>query len=309
MIKIEIFPISIVLFLNFIYNHSKSGWMFMASKYKNNSFKYILCIIIFFIFGTIIGFIGTKYVLESKKESVVNEDSSGIVDITDTSEYQATIEKLHAFVKDSSIFYSTLGFNPQTVDNNFKLDYAFQIVMASKVYTTETINAISWDSEVCPYDFLVDILDTGQSTGGCTVYRILRDSINNAYSSTFSGSTLEITDFNSSDGKRCLLEESGYICGVVSREVSSGVLTPKFSVNKVLKDEDGTIKIYDRGYLEDTRSHVVNPDDGIDHYYLHSADSMDYYYELRSADNFTFVHEFKLDENRNYYYVQSYLEK
>ncbi len=281
----------------------------MASKYKNNSLKYIICILIFFVLGTIIGIIGTKSLLESNHDSKDVPSSTGQIDITDSSEYQATIEKLHASVKDNIIYYSTLGFNPLTADNIFKLDYAFQIVMESEAYSTETINAIAWDSQVCAYDFLVDLLDTGQSTGGCTVYRILRDSISNAYASAFLGGTLEIADFNTTDGKRCLLEEPGYICGIVTRDVPTGTLTPKFTVVKVLRDEDGTIKIYDKGYLEDNRSHIVNPEDGIDHYYLHSTDSIDYYYELKSADNLTFVHEFKLDENRNYYYVQSYLDR
>ena len=76
----------------------------MASKYKNNSLKYIICILIFFVLGTIIGIIGTKSLLESNHDSKDVPSSTGQIDITDSSEYQATIEKLHASVKDNIIY-------------------------------------------------------------------------------------------------------------------------------------------------------------------------------------------------------------
>lgn len=280
----------------------------MEEVSRNNSIKYILCIIFFFFLGCAIGIIGTKKFLNTKTNEKQSNPTTGVVDITESSEYQATIEKLHAIVNKDSIYYSSLGFDPISADNDFKLKFAFSSVFSNQNYTTESWYAIDWFSGVCANDFLVDLLETGQSTGGCTLYRMAPDVIRNAYMTTFPQATLETVEFLTNDGKRCFLDEYGYLCGTVTRDVVTGELTPKFSIVKVLRDEDGTIRIYDKGYLEDNRSNVVNPDDGIDHYYLHSSDSIDYYYELKSADNLTFVHEFQLDENRNYYYVKSYLE-
>lgn len=280
----------------------------MEEVNKNNSIKYIICIILFFVIGVGIGIIGAKKFLESKKEEKDVTPSNGISDITESPEYQATIEKLHNMVNKNSLYYSTNGFDPMLIDNDTKLKYAFSTLFTNQEYTTETWYAIDWNLGVCANDFLVDLLNTGQSSGGCTIYRIAPDTVKNTFIKSFTQASIDVVEFLTNDGKKCMLDANGYFCGTITRDQITGELKPKFTITKVLRDEDGTITIFDKGYLEDTRSMVVNPDDGIDHYYLHSSDSKDYYYELKSADNLTFVHEFKLDQNRNYYYVKSYLD-
>ena len=54
--------------------------------------------------------------------------------------------------------------------------------------------------------------------------------------------------------------------------------------------------------MVDTRSNIIDPNDGHDNYYLHSSDSNIYYYELKSADNLVFAHTYIMGEDGNYKY-------
>ena len=107
----------------------------------------------------------------------------------------------------------------------------------------------------------------------------------------------------------CVSDGDFIICGnVVDNSGITGALESKFSVIKVTKDEDGSINIYEKGYLVDNRSNVIASGQ-YENYYLHSSDSDAYYSELRNADNLTFVHKFKTDDKKNYYYVSTVLYK
>ena len=105
------------------------------------------------------------------------------------------------------------------------------------------------------------------------------------------------------------MQNNLYICGNIANNNVTGDLESKFTILKVTKDLDGTIKIYEKGYLLDNRSNVKAQHPGYDNIYLHSTDSTEYYYELRNADNLTFVHTFKENDNQEYYYVGTMLEK
>jgi hypothetical protein len=127
------------------------------------------------------------------------------------------------------------------------------------------------------------------------------------YKKMFNRTDLEALEFYLADTKKCVVVGEYYYCGDATALTGvTGSLDTRFSIEKVIKDNKGNIYIYDKGYLIDNRSSVVRTE-GINNYYLHAADSKDYYFELKSADNYTFKHTFKLGEDNNYYYVQSEL--
>lgn len=286
------------------------------SKKGNNTIKYIIFSLVFFVLGLLLGVVCTNKVLQSKdKEKTDVVEEKDVVDITDSDDYKNTITKLLNILNKNTIFYNSNGVSLLTMANDTKLNIVYDYIINNKTISTEEIDAVSWTATVCNHDFLVKYAQnadgTNYNTGKCDVQRISFDLMNDTYQELFNDINIDLTQpFLVSNSKKCEVEETGYVCGtILDNSGITGTLESKFNVEKVTKEKDGTIKIYEKGYLVDTRSNIVNPDDGYDNYYLHSSDSTAYYYELRSADNYTFIHTFKLNEKNNYYYVDTILQK
>ena len=286
------------------------------NKKKSPVLKNILLFVIFFILGGVLGYFATTKYLDSKKEEVVSENSS-ITDITENSEYAKTIETLHNFILSNTIFYNSKGVDASSINNNVKLGMIYNNIMNDKsLFSVETIPTIRDDSgwyTTCANEFTSN-LNNGNaldSTNVCSVNRISKDNIIKISKNLFNNEVLDLSvSFNPVNNIKCVVDNQSYLCGTisVSNEVT-GELKPKFEIKKVTIDLDGNLKIYDKGYLADTRSDKINQNGQYDNYYLHSSDSTAYYYELKSADNLTFVHTFKTDNNKDYYYVSSKVEK
>ena len=287
-----------------------------SKKKSNNKFKYIIFSIIFFLVGLSIGVVGASRYLSSKdKEAEKTVTESGPLDITEDKDYQATIEKLLKIMNKNVAFYKSTGLSMGTMSNDTKVKLVYDYLLSNNKVFDEKLDAVSWTATVCNYDFLTEYASnadgTTYNTGYCNIQRINLSDINTTYQELFNDNTINLYEpvFIAS-GKKCVTEGESFLCGKVQDFTGvTGSLDSKFEVIKVTKDDEGTIKIYEKGYLVDTRSNIVNPNDGYDNYYLHSSDSNAYYYELRSADNLTFIHTFKLNEKNNYYYLYTVLEK
>ncbi len=286
------------------------------TKKGSSVFKNILLFILFFILGGVLGYFGTTKYLDSKKDNTV-EDTSSITDITDNTEYAKTIEQLHNFVLSNTNFYDSKGVDASSISNDIKLSLIYNDLINDKsMFTVETIPTVRDDSgwyTTCAYGFTSN-LNNGNaldSTNTCSINRIVKENIIKTSKKLFNNEILDLSvSFNPSNNIKCEVDNQNYICGTVSstNEVT-GELKPKFEIKKVTLDLDGNLKIYDKGYLVDTRSDKINQNGQYDNYYLHSSDSTSYYYELKSSDNLTFVHTFKSDDNKNFYYVSSKVEK
>lgn len=284
-----------------------------TDKPKMNSLvKHIVLVVIFLGLGIFIGIYGTSKYLESKDSIDEENVDSWPLEITSKAEYNEQIETLYSMVKGNAKFYSTTGFDYSTLSDVDKLTYIYNSLVANSVGETTTIDSIYYGSSVCNYGFSTDPASTDISVSNiCTLVKISKEEFTKAALSLFNDKVLNVeVEFSPADGKKCIVENDYYLCGNVNVDNAiTGDLESKFEILKVTKDKDDTIKIYDKGYLVDKRSNVVNPNDGIDNYYLHSSDSTQYYYELKSADNLTFVHMFKKNENGKYYFVSSSLYK
>lgn len=280
---------------------------------KSYTSRYVILFVIFFVIGTTLGLVATYKYLQSKDTDSDETAITGPIDITNDKDYLSTIDKLYDTVNGHTSFYETSGVDPATWNNYNKLNYVYNILVDENKYTLEPWNHTWLGSGVCYGDFIADIATNADGSTytsyACTIKRFSIEDFVNKYNSIFRNSSIDTNvEFYPENGTKCFVDNGTYVCGTVNRDIT-GRLISKFEILKVIKEEDGTIKIYDKGYLQDTRSNINNPDDGYDNYYLHSADSKDYYYELRSADNLTFIHTFKLDDNNNYYYWNTVMEK
>ena len=286
------------------------------NKKSSSAVRNIMLFIIFFIFGGVLGYFGTTKYLDSKKDITV-EDTSSVTDITENSEYAKIIETLHNFVLSDINFYNSKGVDASSINNDVKLTLIYNSIINDKtMFTTETIPTVRDDSgwyTTCANEFTSN-LNNGNaldSTNTCSINRINKDNIIKTSKKMFNNEVLDLSvGFNPKNNMKCVVDNQSYICGTisVSNDVT-GELKPKFDIKKVTLDLDGNLKIYDKGYLVDTRSDKINQNGQYDNYYLHSSDSTSYYYELKSSDNLTFVHTFKTDNNKDYYYVSSEVEK
>ena len=274
---------------------------------KNNTFLYILIIIIFLGVGITAGVYGTKKFLNSNEEDdTPGEVIDGPMDITESKEYSAIINKLHASLGDNSIYYSSKGLSLETMDNSTKLTLMYNFVTTNSMGTSEELEWLFWGATTCENDFIVDpVTSDGTSSQKCTIYRIPTKNFTESFQTLFHSNAIDTSvNFNPSVNTTCLLKDSDYLCGKVNDTVVTGSLSAKFTIQKVTLEDD-VISIYDKGYLLDTRSNKVNSNDGYQNHYLHTADSTNYYYELKNADNVTFRHDFKKADDNNYYYVSS----
>ena len=284
-------------------------------KKKNNTFKYIIIFVIFFAIGVSGGIFGAiKYKEYKEEKDYVPEEiiDQGPKDITEEKESQELINSLYSVINGNVMFYTTKGVSVSTMDNTSKLTLVYNYLNANKIGTSETLQSAWIGSFTCFNEsFITDSSDNPLvSTNKCTVTRINKNEFINANKKLFNDEILDTSvSFSPIKGKNCVVDGESYLCGnIADNSGITGELESKFTIEKVTKSDDGTVEIYEKGYLVDKRSNINNPNDQYDNYYLHSSDSTEYYYELKSADNLTFKHTFK-SINNNYYYVSTELVK
>ena len=280
---------------------------------SNNFFKYFIFFILFMGIGVALGIFGTKKYMEYKDSKKPEEKviEAGPEDITNVDEYADLINKLHSFVVEYPIFYTTQGVRVENMSNNDRLMMAYDYVNKDNKITEEKITATRGEDNCFDTFALDDSTNIWLRDNGCTVKKVESELLKTKNKEIFNDELIDTTTtFVNSDGKFCMVSEGKfYLCGNKLNETpSEGKLESKFSVIKATKDE-GVIVLYEKGYLLDNRTQATSLIGGHDKYYLHSADSKDYYYELKNADNLTFKHTFKTTDRINYYYVSTELFK
>lgn len=269
---------------------------------KSNTFKYIIIFILFLAVGVVIGFYGTTRYFEQKEEEG-NSSAPEIKEITEDSVYQDTIKELYSVVNSNTVFYSSEGLKIADLNNYSKLSLVLQYMDTKSMYEKEALNKNELGN--CEYGFVLDPSGTANIPSlVCTVYKYKKADITSVSKKVYNTDIETNNNFVPEVGRSCVSVEDEYICGNTATP-QSGALEIKFDIQKVMLDPNGTIEIYDKGYLADRRAGVDDPNDQYDNYYLHTSDSTNYYYELKSADNVTFKHTFKTDDNTNYYYVST----
>ncbi len=288
-----------------------------TKKDKSNKhlFRNILLFIIFLIVGVVVGYFGTTKYLEYR-ENEQNVDNNNVdnepVDITEDEQSKELISLLYDSIEGNPMFYSTQGVDVSKMDNNTKLSLIYEYLVNNQHGTSENIDALWYDANTCSYEFQInEITDPYNPSYICSVLRLDKSLFKQISKKLYNDESVEVSsEFIPVDGKKCVTDinnENNYLCGNIAKSSDiTGSLESKFTIIKVTKDENGTISIYEKGYLVDKRSNVG---DQYDNYYLHSSDSTDYYFELKSADNLTFKHTFKTNDRLNYYYVSSELVK
>ncbi len=286
-------------------------------KKGGNLFKYILLFILFLVIGLGIGVLGTIKFLDMK-DNENEKDNQQVVDdgpkdITEDKNSQVLINNLGNMLNHDIRMYSTKGLNVSTMDNTTKLILVYNYYVKNNKIVNEVLTSEWLGATTCKDNtFITDPSDnTMVSSNQCTVFRIQRSALMDINKKLFNDEVLDTSvPFNPVNGKSCVIDGETYLCGnVLNNAGYTGALESRFEIKKVTKADDGTIEVYEKGYLIDLRSHVNNPNDAYDNYYLHSSDSRDYYYELKSADNLTFKHTYKTTDKENYYYVSSELVK
>lgn len=281
---------------------------------KSSNFKYILFFVVFFIAGMALGILGAKKFLVKEDEPqatpVVVEEKEK--DISNAPEYQDTIIYLKNLIDKNPIYYRSTGVDASQLSNDEKLKIVYEYVVRDTNLEPAIDYPISWESQECNGGLLVDLNANDNGTtynaGFCTYYVLPINKVMDSYRIIFNNVNIEMATFDANEHYRCVLGEESFACGLYNRINYTGTVENNFQIRKVTLEEDGTINVYESGYLKDTRSFVNIPDDGIDNYYLHSSDSELYYYELRKDDNLTFKHVFKKDSNNKYYYVKTVVE-
>ncbi len=286
-----------------------------TEKKDKRTFKYIIIFILFLALGIGIGIWGTTKFLDFKdkdKEETPEIQDDGLIDITEDEESLVLMKSLLGTLNNNPIFYSSKGISSSTIDNTSKLILVYNNVLSKNLGVTEELATEYYGSTTCLNGFITDVGENPLvSTNKCTVTRIKKSDLMDSNKKMFNDEILDMSvNFSPVDGVNCVIDGDTYVCGNVNKTSTiTGELVGVFSIVKATKDEEGTILIYEKGYLNDKRSNVDNPNDQYDNYYLHSSDSKDYYYELKSADNLTFKHTFKTTDRQNYYYVSTELVK
>lgn len=286
-----------------------------TSKKKGSKFKYFLIFLFFIAAGVCLGIFGTTKYLEYKdqedKTPVVDE---GPLDITDNEKYTEQLEDLLSYLNADPLFYDTKGVLASKLNNTSRLILIYEYIVKNELNSTEVLQpyyfgATSCHNGVFATDSLVNT--PAESTTGCTINKIPTTLFEDINGNLFNDELIDTSVYFDIDiTRKCVLDGENYICGNV-KNISgySGALESNFEIVKATKDEDGTIEIYEKGYLHDKRSNIDNLTDQYNNYYLHSYDSKEYYYELKSSENLTFKHTFKTDDNENYYYLSTELVK
>jgi len=276
---------------------------------KNKKVKYIISFILFFAIGGLLGAFGTykSLALKDVDEEEVVEEVITEEEILKNPDYTELINNLYNYLGKDTLFYNSLGVDVNTMDNQDKLRIVYTYIINNNLYETESLSPIYYGALTCANNFNLDVIvsaDGAMSNGSsCTIYKMSQDLVIETYKKIFNSDSIDANvNFNPLSTKLCMVIDGVYNCGNVNNTTGvTGKLESKFEMISVIKKEK-EIVIYDKGYLVDTRSTVVNPDDGHDNYYLHTSDSNMYYYELKSADNITFAHSYILGEDGNYRY-------
>lgn len=315
------FAMSVDKFCLFSYNVDKNESVYSmakkekSSKKKGSKFKYVLIFLFFVVVGVALGVFGTMKYLDYKNSlddtPVVEE---GPVDISDSEKYSEQLDSLLGYLNNDPLFYSTKGVKASTLDNTSRLILIYEYIVKNELSTSEVLQPYYYGAPTCNNGiFVVDsnINSSVTTTVGCTVNRISKTLITETSLILFNDQLVDTSvNFDVNSTLKCVLDQETYICGNVQNTTGySGELESNFEIIKATKDTDGTIAIYEKGYLHDKRSYVDNLTDQYDNYYLHSSDSKEYYYELKSADNLIFKHVFKTNDLENYYYVSTELVK
>ena len=252
--------------------------------------KYIVFFLLFFIIGAAGGAFGTYKTLGIKIDNNKNEKNEIIKepkeeDITRNPDYTERIIQLYNYLSKDNIFYSSTGVNLENLSNEDKLRVTYEYIINNSLSETETLQPVYYGALTCKNNFSLDTIVSSEGVTSygniCTIYKIPIELMTSTYKKLFNNDVIDVSGpFNPKSNKTCILLDNVYNCG---------------NVNK-------TIVIYDKGYLQDTRSNIMDPNDGNENYYLHSSDSNLYYYELKSADNLVFAHTFVLSDDGNYRY-------
>lgn len=284
-------------------------------KKHGHTLRNIFIIVLFLAIGIVAGIYGTKYYLDSREvdEPDVPNVSEGPEDITESQQTKELVNSLYLMLNKDPMFYTTKGIDVTKLANSTKLSFLYKYLIDNKQGKAETLSTPYYGSNVCDYDFLTDPSEETYSST-CTITKLSRNLFKETNRKIFNDDLLDTSvEFSPENGKKCVIDsndDSSYICGNVTNESGiTGALESKFTINKVTRDEDGTIIIYEKGYLVDKRSNVLNENSQYDNYYLHSSDSDNYYFELKNADNLTFKHTFKTEDRLNYYYAGTELVK
>jgi hypothetical protein len=285
-----------------------------VDKIDKNTIRNVAIFIVFFRIGIVCGYYGaTKFLdLGEDVEENIPMNDDGIIDITDDDKYTEVIDSLLVVLDNDPAFYSTKGISVDTMENSLKLKLIYTNMINNGLGATEELGSLYYGSTSCLNGFITDVSENSLiSTNKCTIVRLSKNAILETNKKLFNDDILDTSvDFYPKNDVKCVVDVDSYVCGnVINMSNITGNLESVFSVTKVTKNEDGTIAIYEKGYLNDKRSNVNDPYDQYDNYYLHSSDSNEYYYELKSADNLTFKHIFKTTDRQNYYYVSSELVK
>ena len=281
-------------------------------KKKNKKSKYIISFLLFFFIGGVLGGFGTYKTLGMNEEKVEKvekkkEKEPDLLDITKDPDYVELINNLHDYLSKDVMFYSSTGVDIEKVSNDNKLRVTYEYMENKNLFATDTLQPSYYGSLTCMNNLSLDVIvasDGSLSNGTvCTVNTVSLENFINHYKKIFNDENIDVSQpFNPRSTKSCVIIDNSYQCGNINNSSQvTGSLDSKFEVIKAIKEKD-KITIYDKGYLVDTRSSIVNPDDGHDNYYLHSSDSTTYYYELKSSDNLTFAHTFVKDKENNYRY-------
>lgn len=276
---------------------------------SNNVFKYIFLFILFLGIGIGLGIFGAKKYLDSKKTEEEPVIQQGPEDITNVDEYKQLVNKLHGFVNQYSIFYTTKGVEASKMSNLDRLIIVYDYAKSNAKTTEEKLSAVLGTKNCLDKFALDDPNANAWNTNSCTVNKVETKMMKEFNKNLFNDDLIDVSvEFTNSQGKLCIVKENYYLCGNKKDYIDQGKLEVNFDVVKVTKDK-GTIVIYDKGYLLDNRTSTIMSNDGHDKHYLHSSDSNEFYYELKSADNLTFKHTFVTTDRVNYYYVSTELVK
>ncbi len=284
-------------------------------KDKENAplFKYLLLFILFLAIGIVVGIFGALKYIEAKNSN--NTNNTPLVDdqpedITKKEDYKDLINYLVGILDANPLFYNSNGVSINSLDNATKLTLVYNRLTKEAQGSNEVMPSVWVGATNCNYNFVTDPTDTGASSNVCTVTRYPKSLFLDTSKKIFNDGLLALdANFNPSNSRFCVVEGESFVCGnVFDASGVTGSLESKFSIVKVTREDDGTINIYEKGYLVDKRSNVLASGQ-YENYYLHSSDSTAYYYELRNADNLTFKHTFKTEDKRNYYYVSTVLSK
>lgn len=287
-----------------------------TEKFKDKEsapvFKFILLFILFLAIGIVVGIFGSLKYLESRNSENINNDviDDSPEDITKKDDYQELINNLVGILDANPLFYNSNGTNVTSMDNNTKLTLVVNRLEKAQAGTVESIASIWNGAYNCAFDFVTDPIDSGVSSNVCTVTRYPKSLFIETSKGMFNDTLISLDgNFNPTSSRLCVSDGDTILCGNINDVTGiTGALESKFSVIKATKDSDGTIEVYEKGYLVDKRSNVI-ANGQYENYYLHSSDSTAYYYELRNADNLTFKHTFKTEDRKNYYYVSTVLYK